>query len=183
MSKRDFFRIVIRLIGTLSLISALFQTLPNLVAQEINYQNIGSELGFAVIAIMVLLLLLTIMFYRLLFLYTDKIIDWLRLDKGYDSDHIVLGENGGITTLLRIALVVFGLYVLVNNIFPLLYNIYYSFRSRIDLGIDSQFESSVAGYDWFYYIGNFMIAIILINYNEVIANWILGAKRKAEDEN
>ena len=82
MTKKDFFRIIIKLFGLYWLISALFSTGQ--------FYFLSFIPGFTVPAIlmaMLIFLVLLILFYMLI-IKTDVLIEWFKLDKGFDNDLI-----------------------------------------------------------------------------------------------
>ena len=165
MTKRDLFKVAIRLFGLLSLVSSLFQTLPSLVEYNLRY------ITTPVVVIAVIIVLLLLMFYRLIFLYTDKIIDWLRLSDGFEDDKIVFGESS-FYTLVKLSIVMFGIYILVVNVPAILSDLYFLFKSKVSRSNVDYGQYQFKPFDWYYYISNMIIAGLFVIYPDWIARKI-----------
>ena len=83
MTKTDFFRIVIKLLGLYSLIITLF----NILSTDVYYVFLEFDffLFFWVFGVVAFILFL----YFLIIRNTDVIIKLLKLNKGFDDDHIL----------------------------------------------------------------------------------------------
>lgn len=109
MTKKDFFRLIIKIFGLYSVISIIFSVFP-------------SNMGFAIsqidlISIVWLIgsLILIILLFMFLIYKPDKIISWLKLDKGFDDDRIDF-QNFNNTNILKLAVIVIGGIMLIKNI-------------------------------------------------------------------
>jgi len=82
MTKRDFFRIIIKLFGLYALILTVFIYIPtNISYVTFQFEPIVLLWIFGAAA-------LTALIYILLIRKTDLIIDFLKIDKGFDDDRI-----------------------------------------------------------------------------------------------
>ena len=82
MSKRDFFRVIIKLFGLYWIISSLLSVIPGNISYALsNLGYLGYLWAFGTTAIIILLFILLIR-------KTDSVIDLLKLDKGFDDETI-----------------------------------------------------------------------------------------------
>ena len=112
MTNRDFFRLMIKLFGIYQFFIIVFSVLPS----SVSYVMGDSLFSFSerIIPIGLLLLLVLAVFF-LLIRFPDKIIDFFKLDKGFDSEKINL-SNFNSDAILQIGLVLIGGFLIVENI-------------------------------------------------------------------
>lgn len=117
MTKRDFFRLVIKLFGLYTIVRSLLVVLPSSLTILFNGSNfIGSLAWFiGVIAAAIGL-------YVLLILKADTIINWLKLDKGFDDNNMNI-SNLNITKLLTLGLIIIGGLLIINSLISLVTNV------------------------------------------------------------
>ena len=114
MTKRDFFRIIIKLFGLYSATLAIFSLLPTYIGYAINeFDLITVFLAIGSLIIIVLLLIALIF-------GADKIINVLKLDKGYDEERIDFGNLKEIN-ILKLAIIIMGGFLIIDN-FPVFLN-------------------------------------------------------------
>ena len=118
MSKRDFFRTIIKLFGLYSLILSLFQLFPAL----INFSYMGFSL-WSVISVLGLTAII-IAIYVFLVNKPDLIIDWLNLDKGFDDSRIEFG-NFDSDKLVSFATIIIGGFLIIDYFPSFINNCYY----------------------------------------------------------
>lgn len=125
MTKRDFFRLLIKIFGLYSLIITLFTFIP----QNISNVFIYSDESWIQLIIVGSVILLLVLFYILLF-KADYIIDKLELDKGFDTDIIVLG-NFSNEQILKLAIIVIGGFLLIDYFPNFLFEIITIFKMKV----------------------------------------------------
>lgn len=108
MTKRDFFRLIIKIYGLYSLVLSLFTFIPQNITNVVIYRE---QTGVRLIIITSIFLVLAL-FYILLF-KTDYIINKLELDKGFDDDMIVLG-NFNNEQIFKLAIILIGGFLIVD---------------------------------------------------------------------
>lgn len=123
MTKRDFFRLLIKIFTLYSVIISTFTLFPQLVLLNQMLDNITLGLIF------VGCVLLVVAFSFLLIKYTDHIIDFLKLDKGFDEETIVLGNLNN-QAIFKIAIILIGGFMIVENFPKLLMDILNEFKFR-----------------------------------------------------
>ena len=82
MTKKDFFRIIIKVFGLYFLVTFLFSVLPS------NIAFVLIDLGWFEIIWLLAVVLIFALLFILLILKPDKIIGWLKLEKGFDEKRI-----------------------------------------------------------------------------------------------
>lgn len=138
MTKRDFFRVLIKLFGLYIFIEYLFIG----IMANFNFFYIDSE-PIVVIASIVVVLIWVGLFLAIMF-KTDSILDMLSLDKGFEDERINLGEMKA-TGLMKIGLIVIGALLVINNIAPMLYHIFYAFKAEVnDYNVQSQIDTPLS---------------------------------------
>ncbi|MCO6163608.1 hypothetical protein [Flavobacterium sp. NRK F7] len=125
MTKRDFFRLLIKIFGLYSLIITLFTFIPQNISNVFIYRD-ESWIQLVIVGSVILLLVL---FYILLF-KADYIIDKLELDKGFDTDTIVLG-NFSNEQILKLAIILIGGFLLIDYFPNFLFEIIAIFKMKV----------------------------------------------------
>ena len=171
MTKRDLFRILIKIIGLYSLISTIFTSIPI----NLSYLNLGIDLTtflliFGLPTFMVFI-------YILLILKTDKLIDILKVDKGFDDEKIQI-TNFSAVNLLNLGLILISGLMIVDNLPIFLQNTFLEFKDSVApknefiIKKEITFETTNT-FNWaLSTINTFFGWLILTNYQK-ISNWIL----------
>ncbi len=113
MTKKDLFRLIIKILGLYFLITTAFGIFPTILTFIQSWKfflETSSVLG----NIVIILLLSIFLIYE-----PDKIIDWLKLDKNFDNNKIEL-EKLGAEDILKIAIITLGGILIINNLFGFL---------------------------------------------------------------
>ena len=122
MTKKDFFRIIIKLFGLYSAILILFYQIPYI----IEYSQYGFEL--TMILYVVISMLVAIGLFLVLVFNADKIILWLKLDQGFD-DQTIDFKNFNLQNLVCFSVILIGGFLIIDNISIFLRQIYLAFKS------------------------------------------------------
>ena len=88
MTKRDFFRIIIKLFALYSIILTVFSWIPsNFIYTVYDFELVPilASIGFTILAVLI---------YYFLINKTDAIIDFIKIDKGFDDKTIEIGNLG-----------------------------------------------------------------------------------------
>lgn len=110
MTKRDFFRMLIKIFGLYSAVITTFTFFP----QSISSLYMMRE-DFLVISLIVLVLILTVSFFLFILSKVDFIIDKLNLDKGFDDDLIVFGNLTN-HQMFKFSIIIIGGFLIVNYV-------------------------------------------------------------------
>jgi len=123
MSKRDIFKIIIKLGG----LYLMFILLVDIVFTIVDLGIPRGNRDYYIFAY--LILMLGIYFYFLVY-KPDLIIDWLKLDKGFDTDRF---EWGGLskTDFFEVAVFFLGAYFFIDALPPFLVQIFLAFKAEI----------------------------------------------------
>ncbi|WP_189362827.1 hypothetical protein [Algibacter mikhailovii] len=169
MTKTDLFRVIIKIFGIYCFIDAIFQMIPNL-----SYS--GGFYSISLKVSLIFILVTGLIAYFLLF-HTDRIIKFLRLDRGFDSDNIDIGslKNDG---LFKFALIFIGLLLVVDNIPQFLNFCYLAFKKQVSSTgldeVDGFMLEQQLDYNWWIVSAlNVLMGIIILTNYRRIANLFL----------
>jgi membrane-anchored glycerophosphoryl diester phosphodiesterase (GDPDase) len=126
MTKRDFFRILIKIFGLYLLILVLFSAIASNISLLV-YQ-IDTSFFLAVLAVLASILISVGLFLALIF-KPDYIIDILKLDKGFDEEQINLG-NLTSESIFKFSIIVIGGFLIIDNVPSLLFDIVNAFKLK-----------------------------------------------------
>lgn len=109
MTKRDLFRLLIKIFGLYSIVTVLFSSIPSQIIFALNSFDILS------IAWLLLLLIVTIGLFALLIFKSDKLVSILKLDKGFDEERIEF-QNFNSQSIVKLAVIIIGCILIIKNI-------------------------------------------------------------------
>jgi hypothetical protein len=166
MEVKDFFRLALKLIAIFYTIEAIF-----FISSNIRYFVYGGELLGVTTLWMVTSTLLPILMYYLIFVQSDKLIKFLKIDKGFKNQQIHFG-NLTSNEILKIAFIIFGLMMIVWGLPSFITNCFYAFK----YSVEPQFlnDSQVLKYDYFEVTESgiyILIGYLMISNYKRIANW------------
>lgn len=139
MTKRDFFRILIKVFTLYSVIISIFTLFPQLLSFNQMLDNITLSLVF------VGCVLVLVAFSVFMVKFTDKIIDFLKLDKGFDEESIVLGNLNN-QAIFKISIILIGGFMIVDNFSQFLMDILNEFKFKSSY---QYMEGHEVDYFWF----------------------------------
>ncbi|HWD87026.1 MAG TPA: hypothetical protein VG367_02795 [Mucilaginibacter sp.] len=184
MTPRDFFALILKIIG-LYLIIGAFVSIPQVVASLLYSYKSAAGASVGEILEICFYVLFGLSFY-IWFLYlclfrTDWIINKLQLDQGFSEERFELNIHR--STVLKIAVIVIGAVLIIDNL-PMLCKQLYSFiPSSEPRRVFS--ESPSPGWTVYYFV-KFFIGFSLISANRPIVNYIerkrKGPARKVEND-
>ncbi len=174
MTKRDFFRTIIKLFGLYWLINTVFS-----MSQIYNLslgisQNNSSEI-FYFIAVLIFIVFVFI----LLIFGADKIIKWLKLDKGYDNEQIDT-KNIDAEKIMMLGMIIIGGLLIIDYIPELINQIFMALKKNVS------FESEIMNYDGFstFYLTTSLIKCVigylLLTNHASIGNYLVKKGQKKE---
>ncbi|GEC79531.1 hypothetical protein [Flavobacterium aquatile] len=123
MTKRDLFRVLIKIFGLYSGILTLFTVIPN------NISNLVYQLDTIIILIILSTILIPTGLFLLLIFKTDTIINFLKLDKGFDDEQIQI-ENLKNESILKLSIIIIGSFLILDYIPGLLFDIVNAFKYK-----------------------------------------------------
>lgn len=164
MTKKDLFRLIIKIFGLYSIVTTLFSSLPG----SISWAAMGIDLrGIIVITATVLVIILLFVF---LVYMPDKVIGLLNLDKGFDderSDFQSLNQEG----ILKLSIIIIGGLVFIENVPEFLSHSFFAFKAsnQSDLSYNAIVFGSAQ--DYIYWGTSFLNIIVgyilLTNYTYI----------------
>ncbi len=157
MTKRDFFILLIKVFGLFSVVTSLFSILPGNISFAIMYIDLFSIIWIAAVAILIIGL------FVLLIFKAEKVVNLLKLDKGFENNKIELG-NLNSSDIIKIGTFIIGGLLILKNFPIFLSQIFFEFKSNVSgMGIidNNRFQLAINGL-------NLLIGYLLItNYDYV----------------
>lgn len=163
MTKRDFFRLLIKVFTLYSVVISIFTLFPQLIL--LNQMLNNAEIVLVYIACLLIVVLISYILVK----YTDKIIDFLRLDKEFDNDQIIIG-NLDTLSIFKFTIILIGGFMIVENFPKLLMDILNEFKFRIT---SNPFQTHEIDYFW---LGvrflNLLFGYLLITNCKTVAKFL-----------
>lgn len=157
MTKRDFFILAIKIFGLFSLVTSIFSTIPS----NISFALMEIDI-IPIIWIMIAAIAIGGLFILLIF-KADKVVQALKLDKGFDDNRIELRDIKS-TDIIKIGVFIIGGLLILNNIPRFLSHTLFAFKGE-NLGIDYEMEDK---FNWAVSAINLIIGYLLLtNYGFV----------------
>lgn len=169
MTKKDFFRILIKLFITYSLILSIFTLIPTIFSYAVY------DLDLVSILVFIAGFLLIIALYYFAITNTDWFIKVLRLDKGYDSNEFTIGNITEIG-IYKLAILIIGGFMIVDY-FPDFINYSYLYFKKTVSPSNYNYASEVYNSEtidypyWLIAAINILLGYLLITNNSRIATW------------
>lgn len=163
MTKRDFFRLLIKVFTLYSVVISIFTLFPQLIL--LNQMLNNAEIVLVYIGCLLIVVLISYILVK----YTDKIIDFLRLDKEFDNDQIIIG-NLDTLSIFKFTIILIGGFMIVENFPKLLMDILNEFKFRIT---SNPFQTHEIDYFW---LGvrflNLLFGYLLITNCKTVAKFL-----------
>ena len=159
ITKKDLFRILIKLFGVYLIIETLFSALPS------NLFYFTREFDLRTLITILAIIALTIYIFSALTFNPDKIIKWLKLDQGFDTDDIHINQ---ITTdhIFKLAIILIGGHLIIQEIPIFLSHVYFVFKSSAQPDFMSDFGNDYTNkasyFDWVVSGINLLIGYLLV---------------------
>lgn len=171
MRKRDFFIIIIKLFGLFSAIATVFSALPGNLYFAFN--------DFDLWAIIWIIIVVSFVFgvFILLIFNSGKLVDLLRLDKGFDSDKLDFG-NLNAEEIVKVGVFIIGGLLIIDNIPTFLIQTYYAFKER---AIGNLFVQGNKFY-WVMSGINILLGYLLVTNFSFVARLFRVANKENEQE-
>jgi hypothetical protein len=172
MTKKDLFRLIIKIIGLFLILSTLFTVLPSSITWLIMKPDIYGIIWILFITIVIL------SFFMFLTFKPDKIIKWLQLDQGFDSDKIEF-QNFNIEHILKLAVIVIGGILLIDNIPAFLTHTLSAFQ----WSIKNVFYGSQDNFKWLMSFINILVGYLMLRNYSYISRILKKGNEKNEKTN
>ncbi|MCF1422304.1 hypothetical protein [Mangrovimonas futianensis] len=171
MTKRDFFRIIIKIFALYSLILTIFNWIPsNIIYTVFDFEALPilGLLGFTLLALLI---------YYLLIKKTDFIIDFIKLDKGFDDQTMELG-NLKPDHILKLGIILVGGLFVISNLSDFLQYAFLAFKGSIQKGgafnevFNERFGTSQDNFNWIFSGINLIIGYLLLTNYSTVIKWL-----------
>lgn len=130
MLNRDFFRILIKIIGLYFFIQIIFGVIPSQISFLGFDSDFSQKIGTLIYIFIIVLLSIAILYFLIRF--PDRIIDLFKLDKGFESNRIPL-TNFNSKNIVTLALVIIGGFLILENLTSVISLLYYDLKRNYDL--------------------------------------------------
>lgn len=172
MTKRDLFRIVLKLGGLYFIITTFFNTLPGMVlfindtaAQPLN------------LLLFIIIIILFALFFAMLIFKPDILINILKLDKNFDDDFVIMKQPSS-SNILQIGIIILGVFVIIKQLPLLITNLLFSFKLFIidsgnDLTNQWQYTALTDYVKWGTQITALLLAFLMITNSKTITRYII----------
>lgn len=164
MTKKDLFRIIIKIAGLYFLVTIVLFQLPSLLVFFRSSQ-------FADTAFAIVLLVLFALVFVLLIFKPDRVINWLKLDKNFDNDTFSV-QTIDFSQLLKLSILIIGIFLIIKYL-PRLLVILFLFLQSV-IGNNSMLENSFM-MDYLS-LGSSIVSLVIgyfmVTKHQSIANWI-----------
>ena len=174
MTKKDFFRIIIKLYGLYWLVNSIFSI------SQITYFYTGSGPDILAWLYSAGVLILAIIIFVLLIVGADKIIQWLKLDKGFDDDLIEF-QNFNVQNILMLSIILIGATMIVDNIGMFLNQLYLSVKVFMANQTDLITINGQSSYHFWQSLVKIILGYILLTNYPTISKFLLKITQKKEE--
>jgi|GEM_PF-313980 hypothetical protein len=184
MKTKDFFRLVIKLLGLYLLVIYVFQSLPNTVLPYFYLFNEGNNEWMLSIWPTIMTLLLVALFFFLTF-NPDFFIEKLKLDKGFDSDVIGL-QNLNEKSILNVGIILIGGLIFIENLAPFLNSSFFFIKSKVATSEELRLQSNLDTQSYVRLginILNMIIGYVLLSNYQPLSTFLLPKKESPDKEN
>lgn len=166
MTKRDFFILLIKIFGLYSLIASLFSTLPG----QLSF--LVQSLDPISLSIMTASIVVVMGLFALLIFKADKIVDLLKLDRGFDEERIELDKIDS-DQIIKIGTFVIGDLLLLDHLPTFVSQTIFAFKAS-QIGLEHGDQDKMI---WLANGLNLVIGYLLLTNYDFVAK-ILGTKMK-----
>lgn len=166
MLNRDFFRILIRIVGVYLFITLIFGALPMLFSLDV-------DMFFGLVP-----LALSFVILYLFLRFPDRVINFLGLDKGLDNDRIPIPKFNE-RKIILLAIFIIGGFLIVDNFARFIIELYYEIKEKISNSSGRPNDGRVF---WYSFI-NILLGWGLITFRKNIANYFEKADREIKKMN
>ncbi len=170
MTKRDFFRIIIKLFALYSIILTVFSWIPS------NFIYTVYDFELIPVLAAIAFTLLAVLIYYVLIKKTDEIIEILNIDKGFDDERIEIG-NLNAEKIVMLGIILIGGFLLISNLADFMQYSFLAFKSKVAKGgvigiFDNNFGTSADYFNWTFSGINIIFGYLLLTNYDRIGKWL-----------
>ncbi len=183
MTKRDLFRVTLKLAGLYFIITMLFNSLPSLIVFVTNSnENMLFGLLMMLFGIFIFLSIFAILIFK-----PDVIINILKLDKNFNDDEIRI-KQPSFVNMLQWGIILLSLSVLLKHLPMFITNVLFAFKlfvidSGKDISNQLQYGMLTNYTDWSIKIVALVISLLMLTNSKSIANYIIRKNKIDKIEN
>lgn len=169
MEVRDLFMLLIRLIAVflgIDVFYSLISTVVVLFSTNLDVLSNNKINGINTVLIAVFLILL--------FVYAGKIVDFLKVERGF-SNTAIATQNLTLSKVAQFGVFYIGLLMIVNHLPSFLSDAIFWFKVN---AIDDSYNDMKIDNNWFVAIFNLVLGFLLLRNTAVVADWLI----KGEDK-
>lgn len=171
MTKKDFFRIIIKLFGLYWLISSIYSI------GTIGYFSTFSTSDFTSLSFSLLFITIFIALFVVLIHKADTIIRLLRLDQGFDDDRIDF-QQFGIDNLLMLGIIIIGGFMILDNIPTFINQSYLGFKILFSPQKDIMQLQNQSTFHWFVSGTKIILGYLLLTNYPTVSKYLLKLTQK-----
>lgn len=142
MKVKDLFRLALKIIAIFYAINAIF-----IIAKNIQFYMAGGFMFNIHYIWPIISTLIPVLVYYLIFVQSEKLIKFLKIEKGFESDEVNFG-NLSSGEILKIALIIFGLLMIVWGLPNFVTNCFYAFKYSVEPHFYEN-DATTITYDYF----------------------------------
>ncbi|SHG77861.1 hypothetical protein [Winogradskyella jejuensis] len=172
MTKRDLFRVLIKVFALYSIILTVFSWIPS----NMMYSFYGNETAIILAASLIFTFLL-ILIYVFLIKKTDAIIDFLKIDRGFDDNELKLLDFNS-KKVLMLGIILIGGYLIISELSNFIQYAFLAFKNEISRGQLYVFPNGSANdenyiFELVFSGINLLIGYLLLTNYTKVSKWIL----------
>ncbi|UOB19111.1 hypothetical protein [Abyssalbus ytuae] len=170
MTKRDLFRVLIKVFALYSIILTVFSWIPSnfiYTFYKLELIPVLATLGFTALAFLI---------YYILIKKTDQIIDFIKLDKGFDNPDLELG-NLGTDKILMLGIILVGGLLFITNLADFIQYSFLAFTKEVQKGglnniLNNSFGTTTDYFNWTFSGINILIGYLLLTNYDIVVKWL-----------
>lgn len=167
MEIKDFFKLALKLIAIFYAVEAIY-----FLAGNIQYFINIYEYEVITITWTILSTLIPVLMYYLIFVQSDKLVKFLKIDQGFEGKKVNFGSLSSLE-ILKIAFIIFGLIMIVWGLPNFLTNGFYAFKYSAGPQLYEPHPDAIR-YDYFEMTQSgvyILMGYLMVSNYKRIANW------------
>ncbi|MBU2927172.1 hypothetical protein [Winogradskyella psychrotolerans] len=167
MSPRDFFKVALKFFSLIIIFYGIVPAIANM------FFSTGYDFSMYAILTLLGIVVFFILFANYILKHPDKIINFFKLDKGFDTDQFNF-SNVESKYVIEISCALLGVFMLLNSIPLVLYEGYQYFKFNVSSEMSGPFASDVYDYNergFYLELIYVVIGFLVINFRKSISNY------------
>lgn len=130
MTKKDLFRLIIKIFGLYFVISSIFSFTPMIIESVTSQFDFNVQFDYTLLIWPMINMAWIILLFVFLIYKPDIIVKWLKLGRGFDDDRIDF-QNFNTANILKLAVIVIGGLLLIHYVPTFLSSAWFAFKSSV----------------------------------------------------